>query len=400
MTTAVRQAIYKRPWLYPKQLAAFFGPERYHVAEASVKSGKTHGALVWLTEQAMQGKAGQNFWWVSPIFAQAKIAFRRLKRALPLSIYQANETEMTLTLGNGAVMWFKSGEHPDALFGEDVYAAVVDEATRCREAAWQALRTTLTATRGQVRIIGNVKGRRNWAYRLARKAEAGEQDMAYSKITAHDAIEAGVLFLDEIEDAQRQLPESVFRELYLAEPSDDEGNPFGIEAIRRCVAPLSSSPAVGFGVDLAKSQDWSVIIGLDDEMHTSVYRRFQAPWQETIERIHQEVAKTPCLVDATGVGDPIVEALQRGGHPNFEGFHFTAQSKQQLMEGLALAIQQGQVTYPDGPIVAELESFEYSYSRIGVKYEAMQGAHDDCVCALALAVKRATMRAPRPFMIG
>jgi hypothetical protein len=32
-------------------------------------------------------------------------------------------------------------------------------------------------------------------------------------------------------DEQATLPEHVFRELYLAEPSDDEGNPFGLEAI-------------------------------------------------------------------------------------------------------------------------------------------------------------------------
>lgn len=70
-----------------------------------------------------------------------------------------------------------------------------------------------------------------------------------------------------------------------------------------------------------------------------------------------------------------------------EPFHFTSQSKQKLMEGLAVAIQQKKITYPDGVIVDELEVFEYEYTRGGVKYSAPVGLHDDCVCALALAVR-------------
>ena len=61
---------------------------------------------------------------------------------------------------------------------------------------------------------------RNWAYQLARRAEAGEPYMHYARITAYDAIKAGVLTQDEVEDARRNLSERVFRELYLAEPAD------------------------------------------------------------------------------------------------------------------------------------------------------------------------------------
>ena len=71
-----------------------------------------------------------------------------------------------------------------------------------------------------------------------------------------------------------------------------------------------------------------------------------------------------------------------------EGFKFTAPSKQQLMEGLSVAIQNREITVPDNEIKAELEAFEYVYSAVGgVKYSAPSGLHDDCVCALALAVR-------------
>ena len=209
--------------------------------QAGTKTGKTVGCIAWLFEQALFGKKHQNYWWIAPVYGQAKIAFTRMKNAYPDGTFDVHEGDLRLTLKIiGTVIWFKSAEKPDNLYGEDVYAAVFDEASRGREEAWYALRSTLTATRGPCRFIGNVKGRRNFFYQLARKAQAGDPDWAYFKITAADAVAAGVLDAAEIESARRDLPEQVFRELYLAEPSDDGGNPFGIASISSCVGPLST----------------------------------------------------------------------------------------------------------------------------------------------------------------
>jgi hypothetical protein len=370
------------------------------VVEATTKSGKTVACMAWLLEQAVQGKAGQNFWWIAPIFSQAKIPFRRIKRGLPQGVYRANETELTLTLANGAVMWFKGADHPDSLYGEDVYAAVIDEASRCKEDAWVAVRSTLTATHGPLRIIGNVRGRKNWAYNLARKAEANEPGFHYSKITAYDAVAAGILTTEEIEDARRTLPEQVFRELYLAEPSDDGGNPFGLAAIAACIDDLHADcEPRQWGWDLAKSLDWCVGIALCEHGNVCRFERFQRPWQETIATIRMVTANASALVDSTGVGDPVLEALQREGGGNFEGFKFSSPSKQQLMEGLALAIQTRTIRFPDGVIRAELETFEYEYTRTGVRYGAPEGLHDDCVCALALVVRCREVNPGGPLLL-
>ena len=393
-----------RPQLYPKQLEAIYAPARYSVIEASTKSGKTVGCMVWLAEQAWLGKSGHEFWWIAPIYEQARIVFRRLLRGLTRNTFVANQADCTITLANGAVLRFKGADNPDSLYGEDVHAAVIDEATRVKEDAWHAVRTTLTATRGKVRIIGNVKGRRNWAYRLARRAEAGESDMHYSRITAYDAIQAGVLSQSEIDDARSQLPANVFRELYEAEPSDDEGNPFGIAAIRDCLEPMHTrcKPAV-WGWDLARANDWTWGIALCDHAAVCRSERWNAShypeperahdpessshpeyWELTLRRITDLVGKTPAAVDSTGPGGPIDQALNLE-HRNFEGFVFSQRSKQQLMEGLAVAIQSHAVGFPEGMLQLELEAFEYAYSRTGVHYASPEGMHDDGVCALALA---------------
>jgi hypothetical protein len=374
------------PPLYPAQRAAIFADERYSLIEASTKSGKTVGCLVWIMEQAMAGRRGWNYWWVAPVYAQAKVAYRRLKNMLEPWVYRSNETELTLALPNGAVIWFKTGEKPDNLYGEDVYACVLDEATRMREEAWHAVRTTLSATGGPIRIIGNVKGRRNWVWKMARRAEQGAKDMHYAKLTWRDAVAAGLLKEAEVLDARDQLPLHVWRELYEAEASDDASNPFGLAYIAACIrATLSPSQPVAWGWDLAKSVDWTVGIGLDPLGDVCRYERFQRPWEETVDRILKATGKVVALVDSTGVGDPILERLRKDGGANYTGYKFSQPSKQQLMEGLAVAIQGGDIGYPDGPVVQELEIFEYEYTRTGVRYSAPEGFHDDCVMALGLA---------------
>lgn len=392
-----RRFVYNRPWMYEKQEQAFFNDARYSLTEASTKAGKTVAGIVWLFEQAFNGNRGENYWWVAPVFPQAEIAFTRMLAAYPREvIYQFKQTDMSITLLNGAVIKFKSGEKPDNLYGEDVYAAVVDEASRLREESWYALRSTVTATRGPIRFIGNVKGRKNWFYAMCRNAEKEEAQarldnrapsMTYHKIVAGDAVAAGVLEDKEIEGARRELPENIFRELYLAEAADDGGNPFGLSAIAACVQPISSKAPCYWGWDLAKSIDWSVGIALDEDGAVCRFVRFQKPWSATMEDILRNTKSVRALVDSTGVGDPILEMLQKHPGTRFEGYTFNQQSKQKLMEGLAVKIQQGEIAFPDGIIRNELDSFEYEYTRTGVRYSAPENMnlHDDCVMALALA---------------
>jgi len=111
----------------------------------------------------------------------------------------------------------------------------------------------LTATRGPIRIIGNVRGRGTWAYRLGREAQRGAPDMHYAKITATDAVEAGILSEEEIEDAKRRLPDGVFRELYLAEAADIQGR------VYRAFSPENISvDAQDGGIEVLVGMDFNV----------------------------------------------------------------------------------------------------------------------------------------------
>lgn len=391
----MNEAQYERPWLYPKQRQALFGPTRYAFVEASTKSGKTVGCIAWLFEQAaLKGKQGRNYWWIAPTLPVAKIAYRRMKRAIPRQLYKPNDTDCTITLVNGAVLWFKGADRPDLLYGEDVYGAVIDEASRCKEDAWVAVRSTVTATQGAIRIIGNVKGKQNWAYRLARKAEEGSlTDAAFFRLTADDAIAAGVFPSKEVASAKEVMSEGAWKELFYAEAADDGSNPFGLQAIADCAIDPETWAKVSkrieplvYGWDVARAVDWNVGIGLNELGHTVRFHRWQhVPWGETKAQMKALNGPVAAWGDSTGVGDSVIEDLQRAGMP-VEGYKFSQQSKQLLMERLAGAIQQRQIRFPDGPIRQELETFGYAYSARGVSYSAPEGLHDDCVMALALAV--------------
>lgn len=382
---------YTRPFLYHYQTSILNSPKRYTVTAAATKCGKTASHIVWLFEQSLMCKSGQSVWWVAPTVGQAKIAFDRMKVQISnKDLFTANETNRTITLITGAKLEFKTGEKPDNLFGDDVYACVMDEASRCREAAWHAIRSTLTSTGGKCKFIGNVKGKKNWFYKLCLKAKSGDDpNYEYFKITAYDAANAGMMtkdgrpFLEEIEDAKRDLPESVFNELYLAEASEDGSNPFGLNYISQCTYPMSSMPSVCFGGDLAKKQDYTSLIGLDKFAYVSHYDTFQKDWKQTKETI-LNLPAAPLALDSTGVGDPIAEDIA-SKRDNVTMFVFTSRTKQQIMEGLAYAIQNRLIAFPEGRIKEQLEAFEFEYTRTGVRYSAPEGTHDDDVCALALA---------------
>lgn len=394
MTSATPTHIaYTRPWVADYQRQMLDCPARYTVTEASTKAGKTASHIIWLFEQALQGGPGEQFWWVAPVYGQAQIAYDRMKRQVSApGFFTKNESKLTLTLPTGSVIAFKSADKPDNLYGDDVHAAVFDEFTRAKEGAWVALRSTLTATRGRCKFIGNVKGKKNWGYKLALKARAADNPAtyAYFKITAFDAAKAGILEYDEIEQARQDLPDIVFRELYLAEASDDGTNPFGQRYLLKCLyldGQLAPGPAVCYGIDLAKSVDYVAVVGLNADGYVCHLDRWQGDWNVTKTRI-RTLPDLPTLIDQTGVGGPIVEDLQLTRR-KAEGFLFSNDSKQGLMESLAAAFQQSLTAYPAGWLADELEAFEYTRNASGRWfYSAPEGLHDDGVCAYALAWKQ------------
>ena len=408
------------PSLYDKQREFVDDPARYTLCEAGTKSGKTLACATWLVARAWS-EPETIWWWVAPSYGQAMIAFelithgdrmnadansRRggpLKRLLEPPHHckvRRSGTCPELELFNGTLIQFRTAAEPDLLYGSGVSGAVVDEASRLSEQAFVAVRSTLTMTRGPIKIIGNPRGTRNWFYKLCQRAKADGGEYSYHHLCSADN---PYIPPEEIEDARRILPERMFRELYLGEAQEGEGQVF-THIERACSVRGVQPPEPGhqyvIGWDPARKLDYSAV---------SIFDRGEMPYREvTIERLTNvsfdaqlDRVKTlsgryfnaPVIFDGTSMGGDFVgEDARKKGIPAIP-FIFSSSSKNEIISRMVAALEREAVAFQRQGHAAEvargeLELFEgRSLGTSGLlAYSAPEGAHDDTVMARCLAL--------------
>jgi phage FluMu gp28-like protein len=200
---------------------------------------------------------------------------------------------------------------------------------------------------------------------------------------------------ESIEEMRRNLPEQVFRQEVAAMFLNDSAGVF--QYIRECImaGPLTEAPLPGrryvMGIDLARVEDFTVITVEDTVRKHIVHQaRFnEIGWQIQYYRIieiSQLYNNAYFMLDSTGLGDPIYDALINAGL-NGEPYKLSNQSKQALMEKLRINIEHRRITFPQLDImIDELERYQYEITESGlVRYGAPDGFHDDTVISLALA---------------
>jgi hypothetical protein len=375
--------------LHPSQREVHAALARFSVLEIGRRWGKTTFGIQLAIDDAVSGrKVG----WFAPSYKYLADPVREFERALNPVVRRIDRIEKRMELKTDGSIDFWTLEDIDSGRGRSYDRIVVDEAGFAPHLleAWRAsMRATLADRKGRALFLGTPKGTGDF-HRLYLEAEGdttGEWRAFRIGSVANPHLDPS-----EIEAARRMLPAEVFAQEFEGVPAEDGGNPFGLDAIRECIAPMPDTAVECWGVDLAKSQDWTVAVGLDGEGRVCRLDRWQGPWSVTRERLARMIGDKPAQIDSTGVGDPIVEDLRKVCR-RAEGFKFTSQSKQQLMEGLQLAIQTREIRFPDGWLRSELEAFGFRYSGRAVSYEATVG-HDDGVCALALAVLARRQRKP------
>ncbi len=365
---------------------------RFLIGDMGRRWGKTITGLNWLLEGCCQ--AGTVNWWVAPVFAQSKMAFRRLLNAARKgtgmrAFNSVSRSELRFEFINGSVIEFKSADKPDNLRGEGLSRVVIDEAARVKREVWEEIiRPATSDTRGRVLFISTPKGK-NWFYELwTRGQDPLQEEFESWKFPTSDNPK---VLPEDIEHARQTLPWDVFQQEYLAEFLDNAAGVF--RNVRACIGSKSKSPQRGNtyygGLDLARLTDFTVLTILDQNGHQVYFDRFNLlDWKIQKRRIISACNKykAELLMDSTGVGDPIFEDLREAGL-NVRGYKFTADSKKKLIESLMLSFEQKKIRILDEPVQTnELEIFEYNINPSGsVSYSAPEGYHDDCVIALALA---------------
>jgi hypothetical protein len=167
------------------------------------------------------------------------------------------------------------------------------------------------------------------------------------------------------------------------------------------------------GLDLGKQIDYSVLV-IVQRLETGEIRlvhKRQLPlgtnYPEVIgyvARAHQVFKFERLHVDKGGIGDAVVDELNRTNIYGVEGVFFTEIEKENMLNNLKLLMEKKllKIIGDDKTLIAQMNEQQYEYmqpktaqERIHLKFWHPQGRHDDQLMALALAC-RAASHAPPP----
>ena len=381
--------------MHAGQWVAWDSTARTKVVAAGRRWGKSELGTMWTLagakRDALVGETAIS-WVVAPTFSLTRPLWRKFmvtnRRAAPggwITAMHGSEARPDYLEVGAARIEFKSADDPERLVAEGLHRVWLDEGGTVKEAAWtESLLPTLMDFKAPALLTGTPKGR-NWFYRMWLRG----QDEADTEVASFGGPSYENPFMEkrEIDRIAQEMPERLYRQEIMAEFLTDEGAVF--RGVRNLVGPYSDKRTAVIGIDLARRKDFTVLHGLDHDGATTLWDRDrQTAWPLQKARIVATAEARECMVvvDATGVGDPVVQDLQKAGLVVVP-YQFTLASKQRLIDSLAMAIEQAKVTLPDEPVLLnELEAFEFSTTPLGnIRYGAPEGLHDDCVIALGLA---------------
>lgn len=389
------------PQEYQKEIHT--DPSRFKVIVRGRRGGKTEEEIQGAVVDSVSNPG--RHWLVGPSYRQIKsIVWTRLKAVLSVDddwkfneqeLY-AHNAEILDEKGTPTRIELKGADKEDSLVGVAVKSLRVDEAALIKKNVWsQILRPMLADYKAPAYFYSTPRGK-NWFYDLYMRGVRGE--VGWKSWRQPTSINK-YISVEEIADAKRDSTEMMFSQEWMAEFLSDETGVF--KRIRQCIVGSYKAAVPGrfyvMGVDLAKTVDFTVLTVMDSVTREVVaWERFQdLSWSVQKLRVQELAAKynnALCVVDSTGIGDPIVEDFQRAGLSLFyqddkPGFKFNNDTKNQLILNLAISIEQRRITFPmEQILVDELESFEYQITDSGrLRYSAPDGKHDDSVISLALA---------------
>ena len=383
---------------HPTQWTVRQSKARFKIIDCGRRWGKTRFAWMELLNKAWE-KPGL-YWWVAPVYKELMPISQIIRETTPPEIierkYIMQNRYTFIQLKNGAEIYFHNASTEDSLRGSGLDGLVIDEAASLKGRRYdEELRPSLMDKKGWLIAIGTPKGR-NWFHTQWIRGQDREAWPEYEswKYSSYENTRENGGYLDksEIDLIAKELPELIYRQEILAEFLKGEGSVFrNIDNLLLGATGLKEEGrSYVIGCDVAKTQDFTVLIALDDLGHVRGFDRFrQIDWEFQKTRIKSFITQYPgtLVLDSTGVGDPIYDSLFRDGVV-IRGYKFTSESKRKLVENLSILCDQARLTIPEDltVLINELKAYTYTILPSGnVRYGAPDTLHDDAATALALA---------------
>ncbi len=295
-------------------------------------------------------------------------------------------------------------------------------------ALWKAAKPAITWGY-PLRILSTHNGKQSLFYRFVENIKKGSLPWGLHTTDIHKAVEDGLA--DKIlqkhttekerEAWLKELRESCFDEIVWNEefccvPVDESTALLSYKRIAECESPdcilrdnLSDDGEYYAGIDIGRKNDFTVLSVLEKQSVGFSLALLKVMKGETFSRqkeIMREYLSHPklrrCCIDATGMGMPLAEELQKQFGAKIEGINFTAQIKEELAYTVLKHFEEKKLAIPaDVQLRDDLHSIRRTQTSSGnTRFDAVRtgSGHGDRFWSLALAL-HAAQNAPMPIAV-
>lgn len=337
---------------------------------------------------------------ISPTYNQSKIMFQTLTNILfDIEGIEIKQTPYpTIKLENNIISARTADNNGNNLRGAKAHRIIIDEAAYIQnDVIYEVISPMLADYDGDLIMISTPNGK-NHFYEFFKKGQVGDTEITSFQ---YRSLDNPYISKKYIEKQKESLCERSYQTEYEANFCDNVSNVFSYDKIMESVREIDDFQGeIIMGVDLARYSDWTVVTVLktdgDRAVLTDIYRFNKMNWKDEIDNIINYVQihnPVYIIIDATGMGDPISEAIEEMlFEKNLESkiikFKFTNENKNEIMDKLSFYLDHNKLSILNNEVlIDELCNFQYSLTENGnVKLEAAYGHHDDTVCSLAMAV--------------
>lgn len=291
--------------------------KRFNVVNCGRRSGKsTLGIDRCATKETLTLPVG----WFSPTYKMLLEVWREAVRTFAPITARRSAQDHRLEFVTGGLLEFWSLDNPDVARGRKYRRVIVDEAAMIPSLmdSWNyVLRPTLVDYSGDAYFMSTPKGRNGFwqMWQMGQDAANGEWASWQMPTSVNPFIPQS-----EIEAMRQAMPERIYAQEINADFIEDGGGVFRHVVESATLQPADRLPGHHYvmGVDLARKIDFTVCVVLDvsvNPLQVVFMDRFnQIGWETQIGRIKALVDRfgvEEVIVDQTGVGDPVVERLQK-----------------------------------------------------------------------------------------
>lgn len=363
------------------------------------RAGKDKACWNYMIKRAVE-RVGTYFYFL-PEYSQAKKVvwdnidndgFKMIHHIPQELVKATNATDLKIELVNGSVIQLMGADNfSKSGVGTNPVGVVLSEYSINNPQVWGFLRPILKVNGGWAIFNFTPRGQ-NHAYQLLKMAEDYEE--WFTQILTVD--DTGILTKEDIEAELREgMSQAMVDQEYYCKFIESATSFFkNIEDVCTLEAPDYHDATHNYqmGVDLAKYQDYTVISIMDlntfEQVHIERFNKDDWNLQKAkIEAIYHRFGRPRGFIDATGVGDPIVEDLNSRG-VRLEPVKFNTNNRKDILTNLNIKMEQNVIKLLNNEVLRnELSYFQYEMSDSGkLKIVVPNNLHDDTVFATALSV--------------